>query len=524
MSSGWRRKIQPRALLTLWNRGTNFLIPFNEHHRDFTWPLDDWMHNVRVPADEHVTVAGLWLVELFPPTELPALERAIARNGWDKRRPFTLEEEGNREALTRARSGGGSTWWRVASLVRKGSSWFVPDGIHTDLPPMFEAVELKAIQVGDGLTAVVSEFHLSAAAASSLDKEWHAPHEPFMRFPRGTRPQNYDRHWGAFWKVQTARSSLHGEARSWLASRVPGYFGRRHVPQPLLDLLLLDKLDPTRAEPANISRDTSVHRSNALRALALDSHSPYLLISDALPKMLLATTSPALHKAMGEVPTWTLWGKRDAIVKAMGKDPLAGYGGEADRAIADRLVGRMQNLFVMLAASELLTIAAREQAEVRDRAASIHGKFRPKALRELRRSFLTLSLDLASMQRDVKRFWQRPWYWEGDAKFFYTLTAREQRADREVGRKAKDPIEFNSSVRERQEELFSSLIDSDRDLRDILSTVASLGASADSFKLGRSALVVAIVSLIVAVGTILMADISDTSILGSLLDAVRALW
>jgi hypothetical protein len=36
--------------------------------------------------------------------------------------------------------------------------------------------------------------------------------------------------------------------------------------------------------------------------------------------------------------------------------------------------------------------------------------------------------------------------------------------------------------------------------------------------------VVAIVSLVVAVGTILMADVSDTSILGSLLDAVRALW
>lgn len=279
LSSGWRRKVQPAALLGLWNKGINYLIPFNEHHRDFVWPRDNWMHSVRVPADEHVNVAGIWAVELFPPAELPALERAIAKNGWDKRRPLGGPQDDNRATLTRARSGTGTTWWRLASLIRKGSSWWVVDGIRTDLPEVFETVQLRAIQVGEGLTAVVADFHLGDKAAKSLDEVWHTEHEPFMRFPRGRRPLSYDRHWGTFWKVQSARAELHNEARRWLAQRLPGYFGRRREPHPLLDLLLLDKFDPTKPEPANISRDKSLRRRDALRALGVDlfSHDDHVL-------------------------------------------------------------------------------------------------------------------------------------------------------------------------------------------------------------------------------------------------------
>lgn len=523
LSSGWRRKVQPRSLLSFWNKVINYLIPFNEHHRNFVWPLDDWMHNVTVPTDEHVNVAGLWLVELFPPADLPRLERAIARNGWDKKRSLASPDEGNQETLSRARAGTGSTWWRMASLIRKGSSWWGFDAIRTELPPTFETVHLRAVQVGDGLTAVICEFNLSDASSRSLDEEWHAAHEPFMRFPRGERPRTYDRQWGTFWKVQSVRRAVHDEARTWLSHRLPGYFGSRGEPQPVLDLLLLDKLDPTRAEPTNISTDKSRQRNASLRALALDTHHPYHLVSDSLPKLLLSQGQPSLHHAMGEAPSWTLWGKRDAVVKALGEGGLAGYPGDVNRAIAHRLVGKMYNLFVMLGVSYLLRIAAREQAQVRDTAASIHGKFRPKSLRALRRSFLTLSLDLTSLRRDVKSFWERDWWWEGDARFFYTLSPRDRREDKARGRKPKEPIDFNDSIRESQEEAFTSLIEADRDLRDILSTVASLGASADSFKLGRTALWVSIVSLIVAVGTVLVSETSDASILGWLTQVAQTL-
>ncbi len=373
---------------------------------------------------------------------------------------------------------------------------------------------MRAIQVGDGLTALVCEFHLTDAATTSLDEEWHAPHEPFLLFPRGARPRSYNRHWGALWTVQSARRKMHDTAREWLSARIPGYFGGRDEPHPVLDLLLLDKFDPTRPEPANIAREKSQARSDALRALALDTRSPHQLTSDSLPKLVLSPVQPTMHQAMGEAPAWALWGKRDAVVKALGKDGLAGYSGDANRAIAARLVDHMYNLFVMLAVSRLLMIASREQARVRDTAAAIHGKFRPKALRALRRSLLTLSLDLANLRRDVEQFWERDWWWEGDAKFAYTLHPRERLNDLASGRTIEDPMDYNEAVRHSQRQLFAGLTDSDRDMREILSTVASLGASADSFKLGRMALWVSVVSLIVAVGTVFVAEISDTSILG----------
>ncbi len=518
LSSGWRRRIQPARLLSAWNRGINYLIPFNEHDRNFTWPLDNWMHSVRVPNNDHVNVAGIWAVELFPPADLPALRRSIARNGWDRQRPLGGADAGNRETLARARSGTGTTWWRMASLVRKGSTWFALDGIRTDLPSAFETVQLRAIQVGDGLTAVIAEFHLSDTASNSVDVAWHTKHEPFMRFPRGRRPISYDRHWGTFWKVQSARVALHEEARTWLMDRLPGFFRRHREPHPLLDLLLLDKFDPTRAEPANISRDTSLRRRDAMRALGLDLFYPDQLLADDLPKLILGLPPRAgSYPAMGEASTWSLWGKRDAVMKALGDDALAGYGGDPNRAIAHRLVDRMYNLFVMLAVSDLLSVSAREQARIRDEAANKHGKFKPKALRSLRRSLLTLSLDLTTLRRDVRAFWERDWSWDGDPKFFFTPVGGSRRRNRKAGSDEETRTEFNASVRARQERDFARLVDSDRDLRDILSTVASLGASVDSFRLGRSALWVAVASLAVAIGTMLVAEVGPTSLLGWLL-------
>ncbi|MEZ0140265.1 hypothetical protein AB1285_15635 [Microbacterium sp. NRRL B-14842] len=521
LSSGWRRKVQPQFLRTLLNKGVNYLLPFNQHDRDFAWPRDDRAHGIQIPPSEHVNVAGLWLVELFPPADLPALERGLARNGWDKPRLFAARDKGNRETLAGARAGNGSTWWHVASLIRKGSTWWGPDAIRSELPASFETVELRAIQVGDGLTALVCAFNLTDAAAKSLDEAWHTPHEPFMRYRPGSRPRSFDRHWGTFWKVQSVRRAIHDEARSWLTGRLPGFFGRRGEPQPSLDMLLLDQLDPTRPEPHNISREKSLARSDALRALAVDSRPVYHLTSDDMPKLLLDPVSPSMHQAMGEAPAWALWGKRDAVVEALGEDELAGYSGDVNRAIAHRLGENMYNLFVMMGVSRLLAIAAREQAAVRDSAANLHGKFRPKALRALRQSFLTLSLDLSSLHRDVKRFWERDWRWEGEARFVYTLAPMHRRADAKAGRKVEEPIDYNEALQDKHESTFANLIESDRDLREILSTVASLGASADSFKLGRLALWVAIVSLVIAVGTILVTEVGTTSILGWILAIVQ---
>lgn len=516
LAYGWRAKVLRGRVRTWIFKGINCLSIYNDHDRNKAWSLEDPYHNVFVPDDEHVNVAGIWLVELFPPTELPALERALKRNGWGGSRAYTVHQGGNHELLKKARAGGGAYWWSLVDVVKKDSKWFVPDGLREHLPAEFEHVGLRAVQVGAGLTAVIAAFHLNQEASMSLDAEWHRQHQPILRKGKG-RPRSLDRQWATFWEVQSERRRLHYAARTWLADRLPGFFSASEEPLPLLDLLLFDHLDPTADRPDLKDRDEAMREhanqtSDALRALGLRKPVFDMLLSESLPKLVLSQLDGHLHEALGEDPTWTLWGSRPAVVKALGEDELRYSGNDENRAIANRLVHGMSNLFVMLAVSQYLTVTERRYAAIRDRASTRHGKFRPRALTELRKEFLTLSLNLASIERDTTAFWARPWRWDGDAKFYFQPSPSERARNRDQATDSHKPTSFNESLKESHEKWFSRLIDADRAYRDILSTVASLGASADSYRMGRLALIVAVASVVVAVAAVGVADVGSDSL------------
>lgn len=515
LGTGWRRRITPEPLKSwIWS-GVNYLIPFNEHDRNWAWSLDDPLHNVYVPKDETVRVAGMWAVELFAPAELPAFEKALKRNGWLHRQRRAPHDDDNSTMLERSRAGSGSSWWKLVDVVGRSSKWFVPDGIRSDLPSEFEVIELRAIQVGAGLTAVVAEFVLSDSAATSLDEEWHRDHEPLLLRGKG-RPRTLNRQFSTYWQTQAARRRLHDTARSWLGESLPGFFASNGSPQLLLDLLLFDKLDPTREPYEEGSREEEIKKQNALRALALDEHDFRHIVSEYLPKLVLSMPNGHRYEPIGDAPTLTLWGARDAIVKAIGNDQIRFYGG-TDRTIAHR-VEYMHNMLVMVAVSQFLNVSERKYAAIRDRASIRHGKFKPKALLELRKSFLSLSLNLASVHRDATAFWgSSVWRWDGGAEFIYKASPWMKARDEAVGRTPEESRSFNEEVREWHKKRFAELATADRDYREILSTIASLGASADAFKIGRWALFVAVVSLVVAVGTIVLADVGCNSVLHQLI-------
>lgn len=523
LGTGWRRKLFPRAAsIRMW-QWLNWFIPFNEYDRDKAWTRDSWQDNVFVPTDEHVNVAGVWLVEMFPPTELPSLEAALKRNGWNKK-PLMMPQDGtNQEQLARARAAAGPRWWRLIDVMDWDARWLTGgDSVRESLPPEFSLVQLRAVQVGPSLTAVIAEFHLNDEVATALDDEWHKVQEP-MLLKAKPRWRALSRKWAAYQRVQSKRRQLHYAARDWLAGKLPGFFSTNEEPLPLLDLMLFDKIDPTLAPRANVSRENAIKKDDAYRALGISLHEYYQTTSPDLPKLVLSPLDARMHEALGGDPTWTLWGKRDAVIKVLGKDGLAGYeGSDLNRAIAARLVDNMYNLFIMLAVSEFLAVTEKKYAVLRDRASTKHGKFRPSALRDLRKSFLTLSLNLSSIRPDVDSFWNRRWRWDGDAEFTNRVAPRYAASDRKAGHKVDKPINYNNNLKEGQMEAFSRLVAADKDYRDILSTVASLGASADSFKLGRIALWVAVVSLVVAVATILLSELSGNSVLGWLWKSAKA--
>lgn len=506
LSTAWRRKLFPQRVLDKFNYWVNCLTPFNEHERH---KVRESEFDFTVPDDEHVRISTIWVVELFPPSEFAALERAIEKNRWDRRRHLLHGHESNTEMLSRSRAGSGWAWWSLGDIASVDGKWRSPDGTRERLPPEFDFISLKAIQLGQGLTAVVARFRISDSASRKVDEVWHAPHKP--RLVRGGgRPRAEDREWAAYRLTQEARGDLHSAARSWLQRRCPGFFAATGESHRLLDLMLMDNFDPLGdPEPTRDLRD-------AFRALGLSEHRVFERTSKDVPKLALVPISRSLERGLRSHRTMALWGQRGEVAAAASH--LEMYGSSDDHAIASRYSDGIQNFLVTLAVSDYLEVAQGKYASLRDTARTHHGRFRPKVLEELRQQLLTLSLDLASVYRDLQQYWTRRPRFEEEAEFVIDYAPHIRERNAAAGRSHSEPEHLNERILERQRLSFEDLVDADRQYRDILSTVASLGVSLDALRTGRRALYVAGTSLLVALVAVLGSEFGQDSVFRRLLE------
>jgi hypothetical protein len=491
----WPKNLLPRSTRDYLNYLLNLLVPYNEHERNVSLSREDPFHNVFVPMDEHVNIPGLWVVELFPPSEFDRLSAAIERNAWDRHRIRIGTGQANSEILERSRSGQGWTWWKLAEIAGANSGGWFPDGTHEKLPEEFGAIELTAIQIGAGLTAVMAYFHLSEDASRRVDQTWHADHEPQITRGHG-RPKAEDRMWTSFRRTQGSRQELHDAARSWLAKRCPGFFEANGEPQLLLDLLLFDEYDPipgTRADR---------QFSDALRALGVTGQDVLHRTSPDLPQMLLAPVEGDLCPALEGERTWMLFGRRDSVANSV--QHLGMYGQGKNQALAHFVHRRIRNFLLLLAISEFIGVTQKGLSALRDEARTRHGRFGRRDLKQLRLNLLTVSLDLASVARDVSTFHHRRWRDEGDAQVSLDYSPSIVTQDAREGRKRFEPVDLNEELRKRQADEIVQLLAADKDYRDIVSTVASLGASIDVFTISRIAILVATASLSVALVTLVV--------------------
>lgn len=190
-------------------------------------------------------------------------------------------------------------------------------------------------------------------------------------------------------------------------------------------------------------------------------------------------------------------------------EALDGYGSDPSRAIARVVDDRIRMFLIGLSFSGYTAKAKAQHSKLRDNATAGHRRFRAKQLRELREALLGLSIDLGGMERDTAAFWARRDRWDPIAQFQHTLATWISESDRETGRPPTEPLDYNKRLRKGQRREFRTLIDADDDYRDILATVASLGASADSTRVGRLALATAAASLAISGVTLWVTEHED---------------
>ncbi|WP_445161427.1 hypothetical protein ACTXG5_25475 [Mycobacterium sp. Dal123C01] len=482
----WSRKspqgkaLSQRARVRI-SRWINILYRYHDLDRDRAWSRDDPMHNLTVPADEHVAVPTLWVVELFPPSAAAKLASIV-----EKYNPSAklFEHRDSTTVLSQSRAGHGYDWFELASIKDPSSNRIVPDARLEKLPDRFWGVHLTEIQLGSGLTAVVARFHCTDEGASSLDREWHKPHEPRLR-RQGELLIADDRKWSAFSGTQRVRRQSHDMAREWMNEHCGGFFAQSGENQPLMDLLIVEQYVPTDDRQPDPDQDDS------FRALGLSVHGA-VVISPQVPELVLTQTELDICPTLRTSRSWALWGNRSAAAAA--RPHIRLYNGESDtpEALGHAADDEARDMLLGLSITELIELMETQYTTVRDTARKQHRSFSSRDLQSLRSQLLTLSIDLTSLEVDVPSWWVR--HAPSVPVFVYRYVDTDETL-----------LNLTDHLRSRQIDDLTRLSKADHAIRDILSSVAALGSARDTRRVGRIALAVAALGLLVATFTLLVA-------------------
>jgi hypothetical protein len=469
--------------------GLNFFIVFNHYERLKVQSRDDPMENLIVPSRETVTQGGIWVVDFFPPSHYSALVEALQRNGWDKQDIYSIKGS-NAERVTNARRGKGFAWSRIGLVVNRDSNYSVPDAKREKLPKEFSSLEIKAVQLGQSLTAVVASVNLSQQGQLALHRVWTSEHEPIFEWRGLRRPHAEGRYFAAVRTTQRERQRLHDLARAWLAQRCGGYFAHTKARQPVVDFNLFSEFDPL-SEPATRGI------SDTLRALGMEGNYPYNYVSPQIPGTVFIPGAALRSESEALQNCWAVVGAYD-VVTQLNDSPGYGEKPYSISTLARMFDDEIQSFLLYTAVIQYASQLRETLSDARDMARIKHRQFKPRQVDHLRNELLITSFDLPVVARDSAFLWDSRWRrWNG---IDVTAVPAPGVSDPPDGF---DLIDDLGDVRSRA---FAELIDEDVAYRDVLSTVSALGASAAEARLGRRALLIACASLLVAVVTLLVAS------------------
>lgn len=475
-------------------------------NKDSTDPNWLALHEFAVPRGEHVLVPGLFMVELFPPSESHLLDAAINRHNW--RDPLGLARA-DQDLLAEARSGTGYDWWKLGGFANLKAWANDPDARRTKLPAQFDEIALQSVQIGESITAVAATFYVSDDSARSIDKVWQQDHQPELLHGRGVRrplPQTAQE--VAFRRTQLARQEMHETARRWLAEICAGFFALNGEPQPLIDLLLFTQREAT------IESNPNQRQDNAYRAIGLTEHS-IVQTSPELPAMNLERVERRYSYVSG-ARTWALWGQRQAIID-QARPRMTKYGQIDNWAIVTYVREAIQGYLLRLSISELLSVYHFQYARMRDNARQRHGRFRMKNLEELRTNLLALSLNVGLIERDIRNFNKRQWHSAYDAPFTVPSAPRMRRFEERSGGPLRAPRNTNDRLASDQAALLAQLKADDEHYRDVLSEAASLTSSMQALRTSRVARWIAAASLGVSLVVFSFSDVAQHPLIVALI-------
>lgn len=387
------------------------------NYRSFDKGRDDYLRNEtdkkrnengRLPEDEGVQLATIWVVELYTPSQIEGLKRGISRLGWEHGRSST---ESILAWAADARRGDGGAWMSLGMVTSKRN--FVaerraelPHGVHAALPVL--------MSLTPSITALIIPFMMDDASSRALNGPLRASFATRTEDLPGLRWWNIVAHVLFNRDIRFARtihdpqsersravaqcvSEIEADCCNWIRRKLPGVFssGLRDGMFPTAALTITEKNNPGKDNLLSV---------RAFHGLRIDRDFD-AWISEKWPAARVVI--PGLRDEDGLRLTFACR-RRDAFPTTGGyHDPTGNW------AIAQRADEMIRELLARWAVTAMLDGYGEQLSALRDKSAAARS-YRPvRDLKRLRSMIRTQLYDIDLAANEITQFANDPWYGYG---------------------------------------------------------------------------------------------------------------
>ena len=208
------------------------LLPNLILHPDETG-LEDYIESdaqenveTRVPEREKFSVAAIWAVEVYGPSEIDALYENISRLGWD-REPFESIFPGATHWINEQRMYGSIGSFNVGVVTRKGDNRFISrNKLYAVLPPEVDYLLAYLYQISASLTCLRIGFVLTDEAGALYQKALDTNLRTKRKIDKPGRILYEGVVNSKIKLIASIRTQYRKIAVDWMKKELPGFFCR----------------------------------------------------------------------------------------------------------------------------------------------------------------------------------------------------------------------------------------------------------------------------------------------------------
>jgi excisionase family DNA binding protein len=448
-----------------------------------------------LPDGERPMLAAVWTVELYTPSSIAGLLDALERHAW-----LWPVGGGSVDPVRwvqdhRGRPGGGGWIW-LARVVPPGTHLPLPDAIVREVPAGFSSIHLAVVAVTSTLTAVVGCFvpkdELAAGLEAALRREQETTVSPSPS--GGWSIHSVEQHKRD--AVDAMRTDARRAAMDWMRRYLPGVFARGLLEgdTPTFDLILTESVEPLLDSPGPRQPDRAW-----LDLMALDTAFFAWTCRDVAG--LKAALPGSMHDRHEH--HLTLAAQRSQLFHDDDLD-------DPQKRRRLELVWRLDADYLApffaarWAINGLLSGVERRLARIRDLAERSSHRRSIRMLDELRQELLSVGLDGHVVAADIVALTDDAARYDRHMLEFVEAWTPEPRE----GTTPAPPATIPAALREHQQQRAQQILDSERQLRDLLGATSNLAGTVTNLRLQRGVAILTAVSTVVAIIALIVAALS----------------